>query len=95
MWKVTDKGVIIPIKISPKAAKNAIVGWENGELKIRIAAIPEKGNANEELIHFLAKEFNVSKQQISIISGKTSRHKRISIEGWDMQKVTSYLKWQA
>jgi len=82
---LTSEGIIIAVKITPKAAKNAIVGWENGELKIRIAATPEKGNANEELIAFLAKELKLSKQNITIISGKASRHKRICLAGFDSQ----------
>lgn len=81
MWKITEKGILIPVKISPKASKNAIVGWENNELKLRIAAIPEKGSANQELIAFLAKELHISKSQIQLVSGEASRHKVICISG--------------
>lgn len=87
MWKMTQEGLIIPLKISPKAKKNAIVGWENGELKIRIAAIPEKGSANDEIIFFLAQELGVSKRQVKLISGFTSRHKRIIITDLDPYSV--------
>lgn len=77
-------GIIIPVKVTPKAGKNTILGWENGELKIRIAAAPDKGEANEELVTFLAKELRISKTRIILISGKTSRHKRVRLE--DIQK---------
>lgn len=79
MWKETNEGIIIPVKVSPKSSKNAILGWENGELKIRIAAIPDKGCANEELITFLSKKWNINKSNIKLISGASSRHKRLCL----------------
>lgn len=48
-------------------------------VKIRIAAPPEKGKANKELIKFLSKELSVSKEQITIISGKTEPVKLVKI----------------
>lgn len=81
MIQVTKHGIIVPIKVIPKSQKNEIVGWENDELKIKIRAVPEKGNANEALITFLAKYLKVSKSSISLYSGEKSRHKRIFITG--------------
>lgn len=72
--------MILSVKVIPNAHKNQIVGWENGELKVRIAAIPEKGEANDELIAFLAKHFKIRKSSIQLISGATSRHKRLKID---------------
>jgi len=51
----------------------------DGTLKIRIAAPPEKGKANTELIKFLSKHFDLPKNQITIISGKTEPLKLIKI----------------
>ena len=79
MWKVTPDGIVIAVKVIPKASHNAILGWENGELKIRVAAQPEKGGANEELLAFLAKKFGISKSRVKLISGASSRHKRICL----------------
>lgn len=87
MWKITKDGILIPIKVTPKASKNAIVGWENGELKIRIAAIPAKGNANQELIAFLAKELQTNKSNIQLISGESSRHKRVLISNIEPPQI--------
>lgn len=71
----------LAVKITPKAGRNEIIGWENNELKIRIAALPEKGNANQELIKFLSKTLGLAKSQIELISGDKSRHKRLLIKG--------------
>ncbi len=49
-------------------------------IKIRIKAVPEKGKANEELIKFLSKELSISKDQITIISGKSTQLKLIRFD---------------
>ena len=51
----------------------------DGALKIDLAAVPEDGKANEELVRFLAEEFQVSRSAIEIISGVTSRTKTIRV----------------
>ncbi len=69
------------IKVIPKSAKNEIVEIMDDEtIKIRIKAPPEKGKANQELIKFLSKEYNIPKENISIISGKTEQLKLIKIK---------------
>jgi uncharacterized protein (TIGR00251 family) len=72
--------VILSVKIVPKARQNKIIGWENGWLKIQIQAVPEKGEANKELLDFLAKTFQIPKRCLYITSGNTSRLKKICLE---------------
>ncbi len=68
------------IKVIPKAAKSELKEtMADGTLKIRIAAPPEKGKANAELITFLAEHFNVAKTAITIVSGKSDPLKLIKI----------------
>lgn len=69
------------VKVIPNAGRNQVVGWENGVLKVRIVAIPEKGKANRELINYLAEVLNISKAQIELVSGETKRIKRFVISG--------------
>lgn len=73
--------MLLQIKVIPKAQSSAIVGWEGAELKIRLKAVPEKGEANEELISFLAKKFDIPKSNIKLVSGAASRHKKVKIHG--------------
>ena len=75
--------IIIQIKVIPNAAKNEIVNWEGELLKLRIKGVPEKGKVNQELIAFLAKECKIAKSAITILSGHSSRLKRVKIEGID------------
>ena len=73
--------VVLRVKVIPRSANDAIVGFlEDGTLKIRIAAVPEKGKANKELIKFLAEEFEIDKENISIISGASDPLKLVRIE---------------
>lgn len=73
--------MVIKVKVTPNAPKNQIVGWLNNTLKIKIAAPPQKGKANKELINFLAKEWNVQKSDIKIIKGRRSNTKLLETMG--------------
>lgn len=74
-----DGSIIFAVRITPRASRSAIVGELDGALKIKIASPPVDGAANDELIKLLAREFNVSRSDIQIVGGKTSKNKRIKI----------------
>jgi uncharacterized protein (TIGR00251 family) len=66
------------VKVIPRSAKTEIVGeMSDGTLKIKIAAPPEKGKANAELIRFLAAYYGVNR--VEIISGHTASLKMVRI----------------
>jgi len=77
--------ICLLLKVLPNSSKNEIVGWKEDELKIKLTATPEKGEANLFLIDFLSKQWKINKSQFEIISGKTSRHKRVEIEFRDLK----------
>ncbi len=81
--------ILITLKITPNASKNQLVGWRENLLCLRIRGVPEKGHVNEELIDFLAELLDIAKSQIEIISGHTSRLKRIKIDGISEEKFDS------
>ena len=71
----------IKLKIIPKSSCNKIVGkMDDGVLKIKLTAPPVDGEANKKLISFLSKEWKISKSNIKIIKGETSKNKIIEIE---------------
>ena len=72
---------IVTIHVQPNASRNEVVGFEDGVLRVKIAAPPVKGKANRELIAFLSKLLGISKSSITIEKGLTSRRKVINIEG--------------
>jgi uncharacterized protein len=66
------------LKVIPRSAKTEIVGtMADGTLKIKIAAPPEKGKANEELVRFLAAHFGVTR--VEILSGHTAALKMVRL----------------
>ena len=72
--------IYLRLKINPGSAKNEVKDvMEDETIKINIAAKPEKGKANKELIKFLSKQFEIDKNNIKIISGAGDRLKLIKI----------------
>lgn len=81
-WQGAD--LLLQVLVQPKSSKDQIVGpyvdpLKGSQLKIKIAAAPVDGKANQHLIKFLAKSFKVTKADIDMVSGETSRSKRILI----------------
>lgn len=62
------------------------------KLKVRILSAPVDGVANAEVVQLLAKLFRVSKSDISIVSGETSRNKRIKIENLSISSFEELIK---
>ncbi len=76
--------MLLKVIVTPNAKTNEIVGFQEDALKIKLHATPEKGKANEKLIEFLAKKLKIPKSHIKILSGHTSRLKKIEIQGIDL-----------
>ncbi|HYP12289.1 MAG TPA: DUF167 domain-containing protein [Bryobacteraceae bacterium] len=71
----------LSIKVVPKSSRNEVVGLlEDGSLKIKITAAPEKGRANAAICEFLAEQFGVSRRNVQILRGETSQLKQISVQ---------------
>jgi len=86
MFKVTESGIIVNIKISPNSKKNEIIKTDS-ETKVKITAQPIDGKANKCLVEFLSKNFKVPKTSIKIIKGETAKEKMILFETTDEQKI--------
>lgn len=77
----TTEGITLRIRAVPRASKNEIQGLYDDALKIRLTTAPVDGKANQALIKFLSKALKVSKAQIQIAQGETSRQKTVHISG--------------
>lgn len=77
---LTSKGYVFFVKVIPKAKKAGFDGWEEGRLKVKLNSPPERGAANRELIEMLAEALGIKKAQIEILSGETSRIKKVAID---------------
>jgi uncharacterized protein (TIGR00251 family) len=74
------KKLYLSCSIQPKSREERIVGSVGNFLKIRLTAAPTDGKANKQLIKFLSKQFQVKQSAITIVSGHTSRLKRLCID---------------
>lgn len=75
-----DRRLSLTLKVIPKSARNEIVGFlEDGTMKLKIHAVPEKGKANAEVCEFLAMVFGVGKRNVEVVRGETSAHKQVVI----------------
>jgi hypothetical protein len=79
--ETADGSLVLTLHIQPGAKKTEFVGLHGEAMKIRLAAPPVDGKANAALCAFLADFCGVSKSAVSLISGDTSRAKRVRIAG--------------
>ena len=77
----TADGVSFPVRVTPRARRNAVAGLHGNALKVYITAPPEDGRANEAVIELLAKTLGVKRQQVGILTGATSRDKVVRVIG--------------
>ncbi len=80
-FTIVEDGVILNIHVQPRASKNQVCGLQGEALKIRLTSPPVEGAANKLCREYLADLFGVAKSYVEIISGETSRHKRVRISG--------------
>ena len=76
-----DGQLTFTVRVVPRASRSEIVGEHDGTLRVRLAAPPVDGAANEALVRLLAEAFNTSRDAISIVSGKSSKLKRVGVRG--------------
>jgi len=73
--------VVFSVKVVPRSSRTAIAGILGGMLKVKVAAAPERGRANDSLVEFLADTLSVKKNAVRITSGQTSPVKTIEVTG--------------
>jgi uncharacterized protein (TIGR00251 family) len=70
----------ISVKVIPKSSRTEIVEIQaDGTVRIKVAAVPEKGKANAELCAFLAREFGVGRSKVEVVAGHTSARKIVMV----------------
>jgi uncharacterized protein (TIGR00251 family) len=74
-------GAVLSVIVVPRAGRTAIERVEAGALRVRVAAAPVEGAANAALLRFLADTIDVAPSRLRLVSGETSRRKRIVIAG--------------
>ena len=82
---------VIAVKVVPRAAKNEVVGWFEGALKVRVQAPPEDGRANRALEALLAEALGLKKNAVAVVAGRSSAHKRVEVAGLARDEIVRRL----
>lgn len=91
-WLREDGGdVVLTLHIQPGAKRSEVAGAHGEALKIRLAAPPVDGKANDALIAFLAGRLDVPKSRVELVAGQTSRAKRVRVADVGVAAVAAKL----
>ena len=72
---------LLRVRVTPRAGRDALAGWHDGVLRVRLAAPPVDGRANAALVRFLASVLRVRPRDVRIVAGEGSREKRLAVAG--------------
>ena len=87
----SPNGVVIDVRVIPRAGKAGIAGTRNGALLVRLNAPPVDGAANAELLEVLSDALGVPRRSITLESGERSRSKRVRVLGVTVEHVNRVL----
>lgn len=86
------QGIIVPVKAQPGARRIGLAGEHAGALKVQITQAPEGGKATEAVLDLLAETLQVKHSQVKLLSGATSRQKRILVTELSRAEVARRLQ---
>lgn len=82
----------IVVTVSPGASRSELVGRHGDGWKVRVAAAPERGRANEALLALLAEKLGLPRSRLAVVAGQTSRRKIVEVEGLDLDEISRRLE---
>lgn len=85
------EGCTFRVRVSPRSRRDEVVGLHGDALKIRLTAPPVRGKANRALREFLAGQLGVSPSAVEILTGHTSRQKRVRVMGVSAEAIHALL----
>jgi uncharacterized protein (TIGR00251 family) len=89
--RVQSDGVLLSVKLQPRASVNQIGEPLGNELRIKVTAPPVDAAANEALVRLLADELDCPRNQVELVRGHTSRHKVMKLSGLSAEAVITRL----
>ncbi len=89
--QTTTTGLRIRLKVVPGASRDSLAGWLGDRLKIRVAALPEHGQANAAACRLLAKALGLNRRQVQIVAGHASPEKTAEVQGLSAEQALALL----
>lgn len=74
-------GVIISVRVTPRGGRDAVVGWRDEVLHVRVSAPPANAAANKACSALIARVLRLRRAAVRLVSGETARNKRFALEG--------------
>jgi uncharacterized protein (TIGR00251 family) len=87
----SSEGVVLRLRVQPRASRDEIVGWQEGALRLRVTAPPVEGEANRAVAALLARVLGVAPSRVRVVSGARGREKLVRITGLGGDHVRSRL----
>ena len=92
MIAASADGVVIDVRVIPRASRSGPAGIRDGALLLRLQAPPVEGAANAEVVDILADLLGVPRRSVTILSGHQSRRKRIAVAGVTVDEAATALR---
>jgi uncharacterized protein (TIGR00251 family) len=86
-YGTAEKKTRLTVKVKPRASAQAIEGWIDEILVVRLTSPPVDGAANNALLKLISKKLGIAKTRIRIVSGEKSRKKVLEIEGLNSKEI--------
>jgi uncharacterized protein (TIGR00251 family) len=83
--------VLLEVRVTPRAARDAVTGFVEGVLRVRLQAPPVEGKANESLRRLLAERLGLPQRNVEIVAGQTGRTKHVRIAGLARDEIEARL----
>ena len=81
----------LQVRVTPRAKRNAIELDDDGQIKVRVTAVPERGKANAAVIALIAKTLGLPKRSVEVVRGHNSRDKVIAVDGMGREEILGRL----
>jgi uncharacterized protein (TIGR00251 family) len=92
LYDDSPEGIVLRIHVQPGAGRSAVVGRHGDALKVRVAAPPVEGRANDAARALLAGALGVPEAEVELTSGQSSRSKRFRLKGLDSEEADKRLR---
>ena len=82
-----EAGAVLELWVQPRASRDEVAGLQDGAVKVRVAAPPVDGEANEALLRFLAKALGVPRSSLEVVRGQSGRRKAVRVAGLEQAEA--------
>jgi len=85
------EGALLRLRVQPRASRDEILGWQDGVLRVRVAAPPVEGEANAAVVALVARALRIAPSTVRVVRGKRGRDKLVRLTGLGDDEAQSRL----